>query len=418
MDLVKSLVGSGWSTDPAQALGKLVPNVALTLLTDGGGAAEDAGASAGEAAAAQSAEDATKAGDPVNVATGEVVFAQADVSLPGVLPLVTERVHQSSRRAGRHLGDNWVTTFDQRLLVTADRIAGVFADGRVLLWDRGTRDRDETRDGDEAPDRDGTGGADALPVAGPAWTLSGAGHAYTVHDTQRGLTWRYERRPGFWRYAGGQGELPLVSVTDRAGHEIAFTYDEAGQPAAVTHSGGYRVDVTMACGRITALSLAGVTLATYQYDDSGRLAGIVNSSGKPLRLSYDDAGRMTGWTDRNGHSFRYAYDERGRCVTGESASGALAAAFAYEPGATRWTDATGAVTAYSLDRLARITAITDPLGNVTRLVRDARGRWRSPSRPAPSGARTSTRPGTGPRCTRPTAPSRGGRMTSRGTCPR
>jgi len=211
-------------------------------------------------------------------------------------------------------------------------------------------------------------------VAGPQRTLSAVGDDYTVHDTQQGLTWRYEHRPGFWRFADGQGELPLVSLTGRAGHEVTFTYDDAGQPTAVTHSGGYRVDVTTADGRISGLSLGDVTLMSYQYDEAGQLARVANSSGKPLGLSYDDAGRMTGWTDRNGHSFRYTYDELGRCVRGDSPTGAMAAGFSYEPGVTRWTDATGAVTSYSLDRLARVSAVTDPLGNVTRFARDARAR--------------------------------------------
>ena len=37
----------------------------------------------------------TTAGDPVDVATGDVVLAQVDVPLPGILPLVIERSHRS-----------------------------------------------------------------------------------------------------------------------------------------------------------------------------------------------------------------------------------------------------------------------------------------------------------------------------------
>ncbi|MBO0805621.1 MAG: hypothetical protein J2P25_21410, partial [Nocardiopsaceae bacterium] len=36
--LVKSMLGSGWGSDPAQALGKLAPTVAITAVTAGGGA--------------------------------------------------------------------------------------------------------------------------------------------------------------------------------------------------------------------------------------------------------------------------------------------------------------------------------------------------------------------------------------------
>ena len=39
IDLLKGLVGTGWGSDPARALGKLVPNVALALATDGDGTA-------------------------------------------------------------------------------------------------------------------------------------------------------------------------------------------------------------------------------------------------------------------------------------------------------------------------------------------------------------------------------------------
>ncbi|HEX8007995.1 MAG TPA: DUF6531 domain-containing protein, partial [Trebonia sp.] len=387
VDLVKGVFGTGWGSDPAQALGKLVPNVALTVATDGGGTAADVGASvtedvtasaagdvgvslgrdsgtnAAENAASRStgAGDMTRVGDPVDVATGDVVLVQTDVSLPGILPLVLERAHRSSQRAGRWFGESWVSSLDQRILVTSNRVAAVFADGRVLLYRR------DDLDGDHA----GT----VLPDAGPAWPLRlEPGGSYVVTDPQRGLTWRFSARPGFWRYADGQGELPLVSVTDRAGHVVSFNYDESGQPSFVTHSGGYRISVAVTGGRVTGLALGDVPLARYEYEGSGNLAAVVNSSGQPLRLSYDDAGRLTGWADRNGHSYQYSYDELGRCVHGESPSGTLSGSYSYGPGVTRWTNAVGAVTEYSIDRSARVAAITDPLGNVTRFSRDSRGR--------------------------------------------
>jgi RHS repeat-associated protein len=367
VDAVKGLVGTGWGSDPAQALGKLVPNVALAVATDGGGAAADASdvaSSMSEDVASQGVSDMTRVGDPVNVATGDVVFAQTDAALPGVLPLVVERVHRSSWRGGRWLGETWASSFDQRLLIAGDRVAAAFADGRVLFWRR--------------DDVGGSGGA--LPTAGPTWPLrQSSGGTYTVTDPQRGLTWRYERRPGFWEYADGQGELPLVSVTDRTGHTIAFSYSADGQPTSITHSGGYRISVTVDGGRVTGLALddgtgGGVPLVRYEYDDAGNLTGVVNSSGQPLRFSYDSAGRMIGWIDRNGHSYRYSYDELGRCVRGESPSGALTGTFSYESGVTRWADGASAVTEYRLDRSLRVSAIADPLGSVTRFGHDDRGR--------------------------------------------
>ena len=355
---VKGLLGSGWDSDPFQALGGLLPNVALAVATDGTGSAADA-ADAADAAeeASQATQDMTLAGDPVNVATGEVVLAQADVTLPGVLPLVVERAHRSSWLTGRWFGRSWTSSFDQRLVVMGGRVIGIFADGRILTW---------PRPGGDAP---------ALPVAGPAWPLRGNDDgSYTVTDPRRGLAWRFERRPGYWAAADG-AELPLVSAGDRAGHLVTFGYDEAGRPASVTHSGGYQLQVTVSGGRVTGLDLGGdVPLVRYAYDGDGNLAGVVNSSGQPLRFAYDPAGWLAGWRDRNDRFYRYEYDDQGRCVRGDGPDGTFSGVFSYEAGTTRWTDADGAVTAYQIDESARVTAITDPLGNVTRWEHDERGR--------------------------------------------
>jgi Domain of unknown function (DUF6531) len=83
---------------------------------------------------ARSPADIPQAAGPVDVATGDVLLFQDDVSLPGVLPLVIGRAHRSSWRAGRWFGPSWASTFDQRLQVAPDQVIGVFADGRVLSW--------------------------------------------------------------------------------------------------------------------------------------------------------------------------------------------------------------------------------------------------------------------------------------------
>jgi len=329
----------------------------------GDGGRDLVGASTAPGAAKPDIEIVT-GGDPVDIATGDVILSETDVTLPSVLPLVLQRVHRSSRRTGRWFGQSWLSSFDQRLLITADRVIGAFADGRVLTW----------------TNPDGSAGSPVLPVTGAAWPLRRSPDgAYTVTDPQQGLTWRFEPRPGYGAVADGQGELPLVSVSDRVGHQVAFSYGPDGQPASVTHSGGYHIRVTVTGGHVTGLALAGrdgspdVALRSFEYDAAGNLSGVVSSSGLPLRFSYDDAGRLTGWQDRNGHSYRYAYDVEGRCIRGEGPGGALSGRFSYEPGITRWTAIAGSVSTYAVTESALVTATTDPLGNVTRWEHDARG---------------------------------------------
>jgi RHS repeat-associated protein len=315
--------------------------------------------SAGESkGAANGNEEACTNGDPVDVATGDVLMTETDVSLPGLLPLVIERTHRSSWRTGRWFGRGWLSSLDQRLEVSAGRARGAFADGRVVTW--------------PIPADDDA----VVPESGPAWTLQRTSReSYEVHDPQRGLTWRYERRSGHYQGNFGAGEFPLAAVSDRAGHEVSFSYDASGAPEAVTHSGGYRIDVTVADGVVTALTVAGddEPLRRYSYDEDGNLTGVVNTSGLPLTFSYDFEGRLTGWEDRNGQFYRYSYNEHGQCVSGDGPGGALSGTFAYEPGVTRWTDVSGAVTTYEFTESGRLAAFTDSLGHTTRREYDARG---------------------------------------------
>jgi uncharacterized protein YukE len=64
VDLLKGLVGDGWGSDPFEALGKLIPNIAAGVVTDGATVAESAtgrvAVSVGEDAAKQAAFDAGK----------------------------------------------------------------------------------------------------------------------------------------------------------------------------------------------------------------------------------------------------------------------------------------------------------------------------------------------------------------------
>jgi RHS repeat-associated protein len=298
--------------------------------------------------------------------TGSVILYQADVELPGVLPLVVRRAHRSGYRAGRWFGRRWASTLDQRLEISP---RGVFVgddDGVILTYRH-----------------PGPGGEAVFPVAGAQWPLRPDGEGYTVTDPQAGIVRRFEPRSGFYLSAEGYGELPLVSVTDRAGHQIRFDHTTDGAPQAITHDGGYEVKVLMAGNRIAALALAGagaqgqdVPLIAYRYDQDGNLAEVINSSGQPRRFSYDEAGRLTGWEDRNGFAYRYYYDDQGRCVRGEGPGGTLSGTLSYDLDnlVTIDTDATGAVTVYQLTPQCRIAAVTDPLGNTISNDYDTWGR--------------------------------------------
>jgi RHS repeat-associated protein len=319
--------------------------------------------------------------DPIDVASGEVVLRQTDVELAGILPLVLERTHISSYRAGRLFGPSWASTLDQRLEIGTAGIRFVAADGMVLAY--------------PVP----ATGTPVLPESGPVRPLATtADGGHTVTDPWSGRTLHFAGRHGPVR--------PLTAITERNGHRIELLTGD-GRLSEVRHSGGYRIAVDIDAERVTALRLiAGDAdehvLVRYRYDDAGHLAEVIDSSGAPLRFGYDEAGRLTGWDDRNGFWYRYHYDEQGRGVRAEGSAGLLNVALAYTGSSTTVTDSLGHPTTFhfndarqvvaEVDPLGRRTAYlwdhqdrllerTDPLGRAARYTYDARGNLVSITRP-------------------------------------
>ncbi|MFF7791936.1 RHS repeat-associated core domain-containing protein [Streptomyces sp. NPDC007991] len=299
-------------------------------------------------------------GDPIDMATGQMVMSIDDFSLPGVLPLVIQRNHRTDVQAGSWFGPSWTTSLDQRLLLDGDGIRFVGVDGTVLYYaipELGERMR---------------------PLVGPDWALTwndAPDADMTVCQPETGVTLY------FGHVQGGQAsELPLVRMRDRNGNTIDLCYDEDGSPRELVHHGGYRLGVTTESGRVTGFSLLNSPeqprLVSYEYDDRGRLAGVVDSSGAAQRYSYDDQNRITGWRSRDGYEYWYTYDNVGRCVRATGDGGVLAYSYAYddETRTTVATDSLGHSITYTFNEDYRPVREIDPLGHVVTRDWDEDGR--------------------------------------------
>ncbi|RMI42780.1 hypothetical protein EBN88_08615 [Streptomyces triticirhizae] len=294
-------------------------------------------------------------GDPVDVATGELLMSATDVELPGVLPLVIERHHISTYRDGGWFGASWASTLDQRLVLDEYGVRLFTADGMSLLYPR------------PIP------GESVLPVEGPRWTLDWDGQSSSpmaVHQRENGRTLHFapiQGRPG--------SVLPLSAISDRNNNRITIAYDEHGAPTDVVHTGGYHLGVTTREGRITDLRLlndAGQPrLLRYDYDEAGLLARLTNSSGQPLRFFYEGH-RLARWEDRNGYWYAYEYDADGRCVFTTGTDRALEYRYTYDSAnhRTTATNSLGHHTTYEFNDSYQLIAETDPLGHVNKRTYD------------------------------------------------
>ncbi|HEV7974237.1 RHS repeat-associated core domain-containing protein [Amycolatopsis sp.] len=294
--------------------------------------------------------------EPIDMASGEMFLVQTDVELPGILPVVLQRVHVSSYRSGRAFGPSWASTLDQRLEIGGDKVYYAGPDGVILVYPLPGQDGDEV-----------------FAVAGARWPLARStdgGYVIRQPQAERTLHFRAPR-------AGVAG---ISAVADRGGNRIDFEYGENGMLGTVRHSGGYRIDVDSDGGRITELRLGNpsgtdVTLVRYGYDAAGQLSEVINSSGRSLRFTYDTDGRITRWEDRNGQWYGYTYDADGRCVRTDGSGEALAGILEYDVAnrLTRETNSMGQVAVYHFNELRQLIRQEDPLGNVTLFAWDPYG---------------------------------------------
>ncbi|MBO3681825.1 DUF6531 domain-containing protein [Streptomyces sp. NEAU-YJ-81] len=373
-----------WQKNPARAAGQLTPEILLALATGGAGTARRGAGAAKNAAqrllnrerglrrdgsarrhadskpgkSCTPGENKKCDGDPIDVATGEMVMAATDITLPGALPLVLERHYVSGHPCGGWFGRTWAGTLDQRLELDDKGVVYITDDGMLLTY--------------PVPKPD----VPVLPTHGPQWPLSWDGKpdgTFTVTDPERNRTLHFAPLP-----AGGR-ELALTAITDRTGtgDRIDIAYDTHGAPTQVTHSGGYRIAVDTDPGllRITSLRLLhgqeheqSTTLISFGYNQAGDMTEVINSTGLPLRYQYDDEHRITSWTDRNGTCYAYVYDHRSRVLRCIGPDGIMSGRLHYDAAArtTRYTDSHGNTNTYVCNEAYKVIAETDPLGNTTR----------------------------------------------------
>jgi RHS repeat-associated protein len=376
---------SDFMKDPLEGFGRLIPDLALTAATGGGGAVVKGIRIAEEAADAarlrklvddapdgtHNRPDATRtvAGtDPVDLASGRMFLPQFDFALSGVLPLVFTRRTESGCTAGRFLGPAWTSTVDERLQIDAIGVLHVTADGLLIPYPH------------PAP------GAPTSPESGTSRTLLARepDGDYTLTDPDSGLVRRFTAPPG--TEPGDDGTAWLERTEDLHGNWWAVDRGEDGLPLALVHSAGHRVKLTTADGLVTALSLAGagedgadLPLMSYGYQD-GDLTTVTKPSGATTTFVYDVRHRVTAWIDSNNSRYDYLYDDRDRVIAEGGEAGHIQITLTYtEPDpatghrTTTLTTADGHATRHLVDRHSRVIATADPLGHTTRFRYDARG---------------------------------------------
>lgn len=236
-------------------------------------------------------------GDPVAVASGEVIDEVDDFVMRGVFELSWKRVYGSgrARASGRPLGHaGWSHAFDQWIEERGDQIILHDESGRPIAFPG-------------AAARSGV----LLRSRGLTLTRTGRDH-FEVRS-------RSARRTRTFAPVIEGGPPVLTRIRDDFGNfaelvyesgRLARVFDTARREARLTHD---------AQGRITRVELwardEARTHVAYGYSDDGDLASVTNALGEVTYYTYDAKHRMVEKRMRSGLRFSYVYDpETGRCV--------------------------------------------------------------------------------------------------------
>jgi RHS repeat-associated protein len=201
----------------------------------------------------------TNAGDPVDIFTGAFYFQETDLEIPNtILPLSFTRIYRSGAAAYGPLGWNWDHNYNLYLRELND--------GNIALW-RSLHEDIYKFDGVNFEPPRGIF-EKLIPVTGLAQVYEITGDGGTVM--------RFERPAG---WIDGE-RIPLVSIQDRHGNMLKFTYDAEDKLAEVR-------------------------------DDDDRF----------LRFEYDSCELLVAVSDSSGRKYSYHHDEQTShlvCITSPS----------------------------------------------------------------------------------------------------
>lgn len=260
-------------------------------------------------------------GNPCNIKTGEKYETESDVDLGWIS--FDRYYHSGISNTSGGFGHGWTHSHDIRLAISASSVGLIDGSGfHVRFHQEGS--------GYRAADNSG----DRLVADAGNWMLY---------------------RPTSVMLFSPQGRL--LERRHEDGSALTYTYDAYGRLEAISHSTGRALRLhyggTSGTASITAVTSAGITLASYTYAAAGQVETVTYPGSGTRIYHYEDSRfpyHLTGITAEDNIRFStFAYDAKGRVVSSQHEGGADGVTLVYNvQGGAIVTDALGHQTSYGL----------------------------------------------------------------------
>ncbi|TXI51595.1 MAG: RHS repeat protein [Lysobacter sp.] len=293
----------------------------------------------------------TKAGNPIDLATGNKYKAESD--LDGDLPFQRYYLGDDVARPVGMFGGRWRSVYDRRIVTISGSgtmsVIAYRAGGQGLYFN-------STGSAVYTSDKDTPYKLEKLFSGSThtGWRLTDANDAVELYDVDgkpTSTTWP----SGEFQTLAYDANARLQTVTGRDGRKLSFAYDSSGRLQTLTDASG--------------------AVTTYAYDPSSGLLGTVTYPGGATRkYFYNEAGRvvspppgtyyLTGIEDENGQRHAsYSYDSANRAILSTLAGDAERVDVSYGTGTSATvTDALGRTTTRNWTVAQRVAKYTGASG--------------------------------------------------------
>jgi RHS repeat-associated protein len=288
------------------------------------------------------------AGEPVNIATGNMAYHKTDYKTAGQNPLGFTRYYNSRGTFSGSLGVNWRSSYDRYIwLFSTTLVAAQRADGQTLVFNL-------------------VGGV-WTPDSDVDYTLTNSGSTWTLHAPDDTIETYTKTTTG---YSSGY-DAQLNTIQSRNGYTKTLAYNSIGQLSTVTDSYSRVLTLTYNTnGTLHTLATPDSTTITYGYSSTGSptLTSVTFPTSPTQTLTYVYANSslpyaLTGVTDEDSNTYlTWTYDAYGRALTSTVGTGsnAVVTTVAYNDtsGSRTVTNSLGVIDTYSFSTLNNMLKVT------------------------------------------------------------
>jgi RHS repeat-associated protein len=290
---------------------------------------------------------ASAAGEPIDIASGNMAYQFADYTTAGQNPLAFMRYYNSRANASGivtlagTLGVNWRSTYDRYIQInSSSQVTAERASGRQYIFTLSGSTWSSNGDVDIK-----------LTHSGSTWTLTDHDDTVETYTTTgsgtSALLNSIKLRNGYTQTMHYNGSNQLTSVTDPYSRSLVLTYNGSGTLNTVATPDGS----ILTYGYNSVVGGIQLVSVTYSTSPASSQQFLYTQSGLPFAL--------TGITDENGNRYAtWTYDIYGRGSSSQLGSGANLTYVSIAGSTTTVTNAFGAADTYTFTTSQNVPKIT------------------------------------------------------------